>query len=34
VTMSGSGAQLLADERIRASYLGAKAAAPRQVLGR
>ena len=24
VTMSGSGAQLLADERIRASYLGAK----------
>ena len=34
VTMSGSGAQLLADERIRASYLGAKAAAPRQGLGR
>jgi ABC-type branched-subunit amino acid transport system ATPase component len=35
VTMSGSGAQLLADERIRASYLGAKAAAlPRQGSGR
>jgi branched-chain amino acid transport system ATP-binding protein len=33
VTMSGSGAQLLADERIRASYLGAKAAGPRQGLG-
>ena len=25
ITMSGSGAQLLADERVRASYLGAKA---------
>jgi branched-chain amino acid transport system ATP-binding protein len=25
ITMTGSGAQLLADERIRASYLGAKA---------
>jgi branched-chain amino acid transport system ATP-binding protein len=34
VTMSGSGAQLLADERIRASYLGAKAEAPRQGSGR
>ena len=28
VTMSGSGEQLLADERIRASYLGAKAKSP------
>ena len=34
VTMSGSGAQLLADERIRASYLGAKAESPRQGSGR
>jgi branched-chain amino acid transport system ATP-binding protein len=28
VTMAGSGAQLLADERVRASYLGAKTSAP------
>jgi ABC-type branched-subunit amino acid transport system ATPase component len=26
ITMTGSGADLLADERVRASYLGAKAA--------
>ena len=25
ITMAGSGAQLLADERVRASYLGVKA---------
>ena len=29
ITMTGSGARLLADERVRASYLGAKAAAQR-----
>jgi branched-chain amino acid transport system ATP-binding protein len=29
ITMAGSGARLLADERVRASYLGAKAAAQR-----
>ena len=34
ITMSGSGAQLLADERVRASYLGAKATSPAQGLGR
>jgi branched-chain amino acid transport system ATP-binding protein len=34
ITMSGSGAQLLADERVRASYLGAKATSPRESLGR
>jgi branched-chain amino acid transport system ATP-binding protein len=28
ITMSGSGAQLLADERVRASYLGAKTTSP------
>ena len=33
VTMSGSGAQLLADERVRASYLGAKATLARRRLG-
>ena len=31
ITMTGSGAQLLADERVRASYLGAKAPSPRRV---
>ena len=31
ITMTGSGAQLLADERVRASYLGAKAASHRRV---
>ena len=31
ITMTGSGAQLLADERVRASYLGAKAASHRSV---
>ena len=34
ITMSGSGAQLLADERVRASYLGAKATSPGESLGR
>jgi len=28
ITMSGSGAQLLADERVRESYLGAKTTSP------
>jgi branched-chain amino acid transport system ATP-binding protein len=31
ITMTGSGAQLLADERVRASYLGAKAPSHRRV---
>jgi branched-chain amino acid transport system ATP-binding protein len=31
ITMTGSGAQLLADERVRASYLGAKATSHRGV---
>jgi branched-chain amino acid transport system ATP-binding protein len=31
ITMTGSGAQLLADERVRASYLGAKASSHRRV---
>jgi branched-chain amino acid transport system ATP-binding protein len=30
ITMTGSGAQLLADERVRASYLGAKASSHRR----
>jgi len=34
ITISGSGAQLLADERVRASYLGAKATSPGESLGR
>ena len=31
ITMTGSGAQLLADERVRESYLGAKAPSHRRV---
>jgi branched-chain amino acid transport system ATP-binding protein len=33
ITMTGSGAQLLADERVRASYLGAKAMRPGRSTG-